>query len=180
MCNNDILPGFDEHSCDSLVFELQKVEGVGNCLALNLKGQIDTYSAPFFQRGTQKAIDAGFIHLILALEGVDYLSSKAVGALIQMRKTARDKGGDIVMAAVNPKVMEIFQLLNLAKFFRYTDSLDEAIAQVKSYRAITTFPMAIRCPICRIKLNALKAGRFRCPECATVLSVDDFGIVSLC
>lgn len=180
MDNNDVVPGFDEDTCDSLAIELQRVQEVSKGLVLKLRGQIDTYSAPFFQKSLKKAIDAGFVHLILLLYGVDYLSSKAVGTLIQVRQAALDRKGGVLLVDVHPKVLEIFQLLNLTKFFPYTDSLDQAIAQIKSHEINAVFPKSIRCPICQMKLSALQPGRFRCPECATVLVIDESGVASLC
>jgi hypothetical protein len=84
--NNDILPGFDEACCDYLKVGLQKVDGVDSCLALKLKGQIDAYSSRFFQRSVKKAIEAGFIHLIFILDGVDYVSSAGVGTFLKLQK----------------------------------------------------------------------------------------------
>lgn len=93
MSNNDIHPGFDEETCDFLTISLRKVEGVDDTVVLRLKGQVDTYSSNFFQRSAKKLIDAGFVRLILILDSVDYVSSKAVGAFVQIKKAATDKGG---------------------------------------------------------------------------------------
>jgi anti-anti-sigma factor len=129
MSNNDILPGFDKDACDYLTIELQRMKEVESCLALKLKGQLDTYSSPFFLRSVKKGIDAGFINLIFLLNEVDYVSSKAIGAFMQIKKAAMDKGGEIVMVDIHPKVLEIFKNLSLEAFFRFADSLDEAIAK---------------------------------------------------
>jgi anti-anti-sigma factor len=179
MGNNEIVPGFDEYTCNSLVIELQKVEGGDNCLALKLKGQIDTYSSVYFQKNVKMAIDAGFINLAFLLNSVDYVSSTGVGALLQLQKAVREKGGDIAMVDIHPKVREIFKLMCLEKFFSCADSLDEAVSPMKGKEKVLAFPKAIDCPICEKRLRALKAGRFRCPECKTVLSVDESGRVSM-
>ncbi|MGA2480312.1 MAG: STAS domain-containing protein [Spirochaetia bacterium] len=128
MSNEDILPGFDDLSCDSLVIALERVQELKTCLTMKLKGEIDTYSAPFFQRSAQKAIDAGFVHLVLVLDRVDYISSKAVGALIQIQQSARDRGGDLVMARVHPRVMGVFKVLSLENFFQCAPSPAGALA----------------------------------------------------
>ena len=118
MSNNNVLPRFDDDTCNSLVIELLRVDDCDTCLTLHMKGQIDTYSSPFFQKSVQKAIDAGFVNLFLVLSGVEYLSSKAVGALVQIQKAARDHGGDIVLLDVHPKIMEVLRLLSLEKYFQ--------------------------------------------------------------
>ena len=57
--------------------------------------------------------------------------------------------------------------------------MDEAIAPMRGSEKLPTFPKALKCPICEKKLRALRSGRFRCPECKTVLSIDELGTVSL-
>jgi len=177
MGNNDVLPGFDEDTCDSLTVGLQKADEADNCLVLRPVGQIDTYSTRFFQRSVKKAIDAGFINLVFLLDGVDYVSSMGVGAFVQFQKTIKEKGGEIALAKVHPKVMEVFKLMCLDKFFACLDSLDEAIAPMKS--KVPIFPKVIGCPICDRKLRVIKPGRFRCAECKTILSINETGAASL-
>lgn len=63
---------------------------------------------------------------------MDYVSSKAVGTLIRIRKAAKDRGGEIVMVSVHPKIREIFKNLSLEKFFCCADSPEEAMALMKS------------------------------------------------
>ncbi len=173
--NNDILPGFDDDPSDSLSIELQNVEGVEKCLALRMRGQIDTYSSLFFQRSAKKAIDAGFIHLLLVLDGVEYVSSMGVGALIQVQKAVRDKGGDVSLVDVHPKIMEILRLLCLEKYFSCTESVGDAVAPMKSQEKTLAFPRISPCPVCEKKLRLARPGRFRCPECKTILVIAETG-----
>ena len=83
------------------------------------------------------------------------------------------------MVDIHPKVREIFKLMCLEKFFSCADSLDEAIPTMKGTQDNPIFPKTIACPVCEKKLRALKAGRFRCPECKTILSVDELCRISL-
>ena len=122
-------------------------------------------------------IEAGFINVVFLMDGVDYVSSMGVGAFVQLQRTIREKGGEIALAEVHPKVMEILKIMCLNKFFACCDSLDEAIAPMK--RKIPVFPKIIGCPIRDRKLRATKSGRFRCTECKTILSISESGAVSL-
>jgi|SRR5208283_911312 len=176
--NNDILPGFDDEHSDSLSIELIKVGGIDSCLAFSLSGQIDAYSSLFFQRMVKKAIDAGFTHLRFLLSSVDYVSSMGVGALVQLQQTLKGKGGDIAIVGVQPKVMEVFRLMCLEKFFRCTESPEESADVRESSESLPHFPRALTCPVCRKRLRAVKPGRFRCPACRAVLHIDDVGLVS--
>jgi anti-anti-sigma factor len=177
--NNDVLPGFDDETCDSLAIELQKVQGVDQCVALRMRGQIDTYSSLYFQRSAKKAIDAGFNQLLLVLSEVGYVSSMGVGALIQVQKAAMEKGGEVSLVDLHPKIMEILKLLCLEKYFSCTESVDEAVAPVLSQEKALVFPKIFPCTVCEKKLQLVKPGRFRCPECKTILVVAKSGSVSV-
>jgi anti-anti-sigma factor len=175
MSNNDILPGFDEGSCDYLKVGLQKVDGVDSCLALKLQGQIDAFSGRFFQRSTKKAIEAGFIHLIFIMDGVDYLSSAGIEVFLKLQKEVRGLGGNISIVDIHPNIREIFKLMCLESYFSCIDSMNEAIAPMKISEKVSTFTKALECPTCQKRLRASKPGRFRCPACKTAFSIDESG-----
>jgi anti-sigma B factor antagonist len=175
--NNDILPGFDDDACDSLTIGLKKADSVDNCLVVRPRGQLDSYSTHFFQRSLKRLIEAGFVNLVLQLDGVDYVSSMGVGAFVQLQRIVKEKGGEIALADVHPKVMVIFRLMCLDKLFACSDSLEEAVTPLKNKTPL--FPRALACPICDKRLRVVKSGRFRCPECKTILSVSEAGAVSL-
>jgi tRNA(Ile2) C34 agmatinyltransferase TiaS len=87
-----------------------------------------------------------------------------------------------VLLDIQPKVYEVFQLLGFSQFFNIKENLDEAI---NFFRGDTVgssgsvFPKVFACPICSKKLKALKAGRFRCSECKSILAIDNTGQVFL-
>jgi anti-anti-sigma factor len=127
--NNDlIVPGFDTESCDFLEIELEQIHGPQTCLALRLKGQIDTYSSAFLLRCAARSIDAGFVRLVLVLDEVEYLSSKAVGTFVQIKNSLAGKGGAFAIVSGNPKTRNVLKNLSLDKFLCCTGSLEDAVA----------------------------------------------------
>jgi anti-anti-sigma factor len=182
MTNNDIVPGFDDEKDDSLKIRLQQVEGAEGGLVLYLTGYIDTYNSNFFQKRVNRAIEAGFVRLIFHCSGLNYVSSTGIGSFTAFLKAVKPRGGDLVLLEIQPKVYEVFQLLGFSQFFNIKDSLDEAV-EYFSRGATTTqsdvFPKIFKCPICGKKLKAIKAGRFRCSECKTILAIDSAGQVFL-
>ena len=182
MTNNDIVPGFDEEKDDSLKIKLQKIDSVEGGLILFLTGYIDTYNSTFFQKRVNRAIDAGFHRLIVHCAGLGYVSSTGIGSFTAFLKSVRPKGGDLVLLEIQPKVYEVFQLLGFAQFFNIKDSLDEAVEFFSKGGMVEpqgVFPKIFKCPICAKKLKAVKAGRFRCSECKTILAIDTAGQVFL-
>jgi len=182
MNNNDIVPGFDDEKDDSLKIRLQKVDNVADCLVLFLTGYIDTYNSNFFQKRIAKAIDSGFIHLIFHCGGLNYVSSTGIGSFTAFLKGVKQRGGDLVLLEIQPKVYEGFQLLGFSQFFNIKDNLEDAIGfftQGEKAQSASVFPKIFGCPICSKKLKAVKAGRFRCSECKTILAIDPSGQVFL-
>jgi anti-anti-sigma factor len=182
MINNDIVPGFDDEKDDSLKMKLQKVAEVDGCLVIYLTGYIDTYNSNYFQKRVQRVIENGYIRLIFQCGGLNYVSSTGIGSFTAFLKSVKPRGGDVVLLDVQPKVFEVFQLLGFSQFFNIKESLDESISFFRTDTTpneVPVFPRVFTCPICSKKLKALKAGRFRCSECKTILAIDDSGLVSL-
>ena len=182
MTNNDIVPGFDDEKDDSLKIRLQKVDSVEGCMVLYLNGYIDTYNSNFFQKRVSKAIEGNYIRLIFNCGGLNYVSSTGIGSFTAFLKAVKPRGGDLVLLEIQPKVYEVFQLLGFSQFFNIKDSLDDAVDYfVKGGHVGSTnvFPKIFQCPICNKKLKAVKAGRFRCSECKTILAIDNAGQIFL-
>jgi anti-anti-sigma factor len=183
MTNEEIVHGFDIDKDESLKIELKKVDKIESCLLLVLVGYIDTYNSSSFQKRVNKVIEAGFTKLIFDCAGLNYVSSTGIGSFTAFLKILKAQTGDLVLLDVQPKVYEVFQLLGFAQFFNIRDNKDAAVEYFKAgggtAEAGTVFPHIFECPICQKKLKAVKAGRFRCSECKTILGVDESGRVFL-
>ena len=167
---------------DTLEIKLQPVDEIPGGLVLYLKGYIDTYNSPYFQRHLLKAIEAGFKRLAFNLSGITYISSTGIGIFALLLKEVRKVGGDVSLSALIPRVSEVFKLLGFANFFHFTDTVDESLKHLNSQSQegrTGPFPRIFSCPICRKKLKAPREGRFRCSECKTVLKVDRSGQVTI-
>jgi anti-anti-sigma factor len=182
MSNNEIVTGFDDEKDDSLKIKLTRVEEAPRCLMLSLTGYIDTYNSNFFQKRIQKAIDGGFVRLIFQCSGLNYVSSTGIGSFTTFLKAVKPQGGDLVLLDIQPKVFEVFQLLGFSQFFNIRESIEESVDFFNSGKVDdkpSIFPKVVACPLCYKKLKAIKAGRFRCSECKSVLAIDDSGQVLL-
>jgi len=182
MTNNEIVVGFDDEKDDSLKIKLDKINEAPRCLMLSLTGYIDTYNSNFFQKRIQKAIEGGFVRLIFQCSGLNYVSSTGIGSFTTFLKAVKPQGGDLVLLDIQPKVFEVFQLLGFSQFFNIRESLEDSILffnSDKTQEKPSIFPKVVACPLCYKKLKAVKAGRFRCSECKSILAIDDNGQVLL-
>jgi anti-anti-sigma factor len=182
MANNDIIPQFDNETNESLTITLQNVPGAEGCLIVVLSGYIDTYNTNFFHKQTQRVIEAGFVRLIFNCGSLNYVSSAGIGSFAAFLKTVKPLDGDVVLFNMQPKVYEVFQLLGFSQSFTIKDTLNSAISFLGGdplEQKSTVFPKLFSCPICPKTLKTLKSGRFRCPGCKTIMTVDRTGMVLL-
>jgi len=131
MSNNDIVPGFDDETDESLQIKLEKTPEIDGSLILGLTGSIDTYNSTYFQKCIHKLVEAGFMHLIFNCAGLNYVSSTGIGSFTSFLKALKPKGGDLVLFEIQPKVFEVFQLLGFSQFFVIKNNLEEAIGFFK-------------------------------------------------
>ncbi len=120
--------------------------------------------------------------MIFQCGGLNYVSSTGIGSFTAFLKAVKPRGGDLVLLEIQPKVYEVFQLLGFSQFFNIRDSLAESISffiKDQSEEKPAVFPRIVSCPICFKKLKAVKAGRFRCSECKSILAIDESGQVLL-
>jgi anti-anti-sigma factor len=171
--NNGIVSGFDDESDDSIRLKLQKIEGMEGGLVIFASGYIDTYNSLGFQRRTEKVVKAGFVRLVIDMSAVNYVSSTGVGALTNLLKLVKPKNGDIVLLNIQPRICEVLELLGFSKYFQVMENFDESFAYFTGHSKTSVFPKVFRCPSCSKLLRAARAGRFRCSECKTILTIDN-------
>lgn len=179
--NNTIIPGFDTEKDESLQIRLDKAAGLNNGLIIYLTGYIDTYNSTYFQKKITQVIESGFVNLVFNCSALNYVSSTGIGSFTVFLKMVKPKGGDVVLLEIQPKVYEVFQLLGFSQFFNIKSSTEDAINFFSTgTQTITSiFPLVISCPVCSKKLRAIRAGRFRCSGCKSILAINDKGEVSL-
>ena len=169
MNNDEIVPGFDSEEDKALRIRLQRIND--RCLVLYLDGRIDTYSSNNVQKRFNKAIEKGFMRMIIDARGLNYVSSAGVGILVHLMKTLNLRNGDVVFMHFQPTVWQVLELLGLARWFTIAEDLDEAIHSFNG--SVKDWPIVFKCPICEKRLKAVAAGRFRCGECRTILVINN-------
>lgn len=78
-------------------------------LQLNVEGKIDALTSDEFQNIVLKAFTKSK-NVVLNLEGVTYMSSAGLRALVLGEKTARSKGGQMVIINLQPQVQEVLKV----------------------------------------------------------------------
>lgn len=168
--HEDLLKSLLETKDDSILIDLKSL---GDILFIKLTGYIDTYNSNYFTNRMNKILEIGVYKIIFDYSGVSYVSSTGIGSFMTVLKTVKSHGGGIVLLKMVPRVYEVFSLLGFSQFFKIVDTLEDAItflnAETKSDFAEV---YENQCPTCKKRLIIRKPGRFRCPGCKSIITVN--------
>jgi anti-sigma B factor antagonist len=89
-------------------------------------GEIDVYTAPKLRERLVELINAGHYHLIIDLEGVEFLDSTGLGVLVGALKRVRGHQGSLRLVCNQERLLKIFRITGLAKVFGIYESVDAA------------------------------------------------------
>lgn len=99
----------------------------GDLTVLGLEGYLDAHTAPEFERAVQAQIDAGRVRLIVDGTELRYISSAGLGVFMSFIEEVREKGGDIKICGLVPKVRQVFDILGFHAIYDMLDTRDAAI-----------------------------------------------------
>ena len=89
-------------------------------MVVSVAGSMDALTAPELTDFLSKQVATDNVNLVVDLAGLDYTSSAGLRALLGAVKEARQHGGDLRLAAVQPnvhKVLEISGFTSILKVF---------------------------------------------------------------
>jgi anti-sigma B factor antagonist len=92
-------------------------------------GELDVASAPTLRERLIELVTEGSHRLVLDLEGLDFLDSTGLGAIISALKRARTNGGDLRLVCTQSRIRRLFEITALDKAFPLFSSLDDAIRE---------------------------------------------------
>ena len=85
-------------------------------------------NAPDLRAAVAEALDAGRTTVIVDLGRCEFMDSSGLGAIIGGLKVARQAGGDLRIAAVQPQVKMVLQLTSMDKVLTSYGSAEEAFS----------------------------------------------------
>ena len=89
----------------------------GDILVIVLRGDLESTSAPEFDRQIQKHLDAGHSKVIIDCRKMGYISSLGMASLVALQTKLRRRGGEVKLAAIFGRAMEVMRLVRLDKMF---------------------------------------------------------------
>lgn len=96
-------------------------------VVVSVAGQLDAHTASDLETALYGLITDGSNRLVIDFAGLDYISSAGLGVFMVFIEQVRSAGGDIKLAAMQPKVAMVFDLLGFQVLFEMYPTVDEAI-----------------------------------------------------
>lgn len=100
----------------------------GICV-LDIKGELDAHTASELEAAFQKCVADEHPRIIVNGGDLQYISSAGLGVFMAYIEEVREQGGDIKIAALQPRVYNVFDLLGFPVLFDITTTEDEAVAK---------------------------------------------------
>ncbi|MDZ4686107.1 MAG: STAS domain-containing protein [Planctomycetaceae bacterium] len=98
----------------------------GDILTVLLRGDLDSTSAPEFDRIVQEHLDKGRTKIIVDCRNLGYISSLGLGSLVALQARLRRKGGEVKLASVLGPVMEVMKAVRMDKMLEIYGDLEFA------------------------------------------------------
>lgn len=103
----------------------------GPVTVVTARGDMDMAVADSVRKQLTTLVDQGRVRLVLDLQGVLYIDSAGLGALVAAMKHARAAGGDIKACMLDTDVRSLFEMTRLDNVMAIYTTRQEAIAAWK-------------------------------------------------
>jgi anti-anti-sigma factor len=97
---------------------------------IRVTGRVDASVAPQFEEALRQQVESGHAHLILEMDGTDYISSAGVRAMISAQKALKSRGGSVILAQPSERVKEVLGIAGLDSLFQVHPDTEAAIGSV--------------------------------------------------
>ena len=106
-------------------------DAVGDVTVLEVKGRIDSTTAPTLGEKLTGALSVPDKRLVLDLRQLEYISSAGFRVLLLAAKRAEDAGTRFVLCGLSGKVRQLFDLGGFLDLFAISASREDGIAAVR-------------------------------------------------
>ena len=100
----------------------------GEHTVVRIAGEIDVYTAPKLREQLIDLVSSGQYHLVVDMEGVEFLDSTGLGVLVGGLKRVRAHEGSLRLVCTQERILKIFRITGLTKVFPIHASVEEAVA----------------------------------------------------
>ena len=103
-------------------------EARGAAWIIHLKGFLDVHTHEMLRETIREHLAHGRVKQVLDMADLTYIGSSGIEVILSTVQPLRDKGGDLVLTGMSPKIFKVFDLLGLAALLTLRPTLDEGLA----------------------------------------------------
>ncbi|HEY6549551.1 MAG TPA: STAS domain-containing protein [Vicinamibacteria bacterium] len=107
---------------------LVETREIGDVSLIYPRGFINAHTVRLFETEIQRALAAGRFKLVVSCQGLAYIASAGLGAIMGAIEEVRENGGDIRLSELNESVRNIFEILGLNHLYKIYPTEVEAIS----------------------------------------------------
>ena len=96
-----------------------------------LEGEIDFHFAPVLRTMLQSKLNEQCPPLVLDFAGVEFIDSRGIATILEYLRDCAEYGGTVCLAALNPTVKPVIDVVRLDKVMPIFDTVAEAVAALK-------------------------------------------------
>ncbi len=108
---------------DMLSIETDNTQSI---TVMKIKGRVDSETAPELDNALTKLLQANKNKIVLNLQGVEFLSSAGLRAMVKALKDAQKSGGDVRLASVSQPIEVILRTVGMMQMFKMFSTSEEA------------------------------------------------------
>ncbi len=103
-----------------------ETEDLGNAFLVRVSGEVDMSNSPTVRETLIGLIAEKVPAIVVDLGGVSYMDSSGIATLVEGLQETMAYGGKFRIAALTPKVMQVFELARLTDVFDIFANVGEA------------------------------------------------------
>lgn len=107
-----------------------EVKIVGDVKIVVLMKRFDAYTAGPVEAKLTKLVGEGARKVVCDFSQTEYLASAGLRVLITATRNLQKVGGKLVLCAIKPYVLEVFDISGLNRIFKIYDSADAALQEL--------------------------------------------------
>jgi anti-sigma B factor antagonist len=107
-----------------------KIRKNGEIYIIDVLGEMDLYNSYKLKELVMKMLEKKVVRYIINLEGVDYIDSSGIGALIYICSTIKKMNLRLTITNIHGSVKKVIELTKLMGYFPISPTLEDAIRQM--------------------------------------------------
>ena len=99
-----------------------------NISVMKVKGRVDSDTAPELDTALTNLLNDKRNKIVLNLQGVEYISSAGLRAMVKAFQATQKSGGDVRLASVSEPIEVILRTVGMLQMFKMYPTSEEAAA----------------------------------------------------